>query len=335
MTAMKNPRAQDSIRLHWWIIAAVILHLLFLYMMKPLIRTPPPFEKVFEITAWSRQSSMDTEREEEIDDSEYEPEDDIPKGQVVNAPEVADSRRPDKTRFLAERNNRVKRQTRSRIRIRGVQKATPAPSGPGGPGSEVEPGGRPSETEGQKTADENLAVSPQGRVSRQRGGPDAQLRINLKPSLAALNAAIAGMGLDNLEDVEESDRTFLNTIEWRHATFFNRVKWQVEQYWRPDIEYRRHDPYGNVYGYRDRETVIRVVLHSDGRLFRQYVVRPSGASFLDQEALEAIAKASPFPNPPDALKDSKTGIIAFTFSFMVRIDGPPMFRMRRYDGPLR
>ena len=61
-----------------------------------------------------------------------------------------------------------------------------------------------------------------------------------------------------------------------------------------------------------------------------YVMRPSGAVFLDREAFEAVEKAGPFPNVPDGLKDRRDGLVKFTFHFIVDVGESPVFRIRRY-----
>jgi len=77
-------------------------------------------------------------------------------------------------------------------------------------------------------------------------------------------------------------------------------------------------------------TVLLVVLHPDGSLKHLYVMDPSGASFLDDEAYEAVQQAAPFPNVPPGLRDRKDGLVKFTFHFIVEVGSQPVFRMRRY-----
>jgi TonB family protein len=145
-----------------------------------------------------------------------------------------------------------------------------------------------------------------------------------------MSSALAGTGLDSLDGVIEADNTALNTAGWEYASFFNRVKRKVEQFWHPDIEFRQRDPYGNVYGFKDRVTVLLVVLRGDGSLKKLYVMQPSGAPFLDEEAFQAVQRAAPFPNVPDGLKDKRDGLVKFTFHFIVEVGSAPVFRMRRY-----
>ena len=100
--------------------------------------------------------------------------------------------------------------------------------------------------------DQNGKVNSEGQSER---GADAA-------------AAEAGGGApnDDLHGVDPGDGTYLNTREWKYASFFNRVKRAVAEEWHPDIVYLRHDPSGNVYGTRDRVTVLRIHLKPDGAL---------------------------------------------------------------------
>jgi TonB family protein len=167
-------------------------------------------------------------------------------------------------------------------------------------------------------------------TARQLPPPANPSPLDLDPSVTVLSDAIRGTGLDYLGDTEEGPSTLLSTARWRHSPFFQRLKHAVEQYWHPDRAFAQHDPGGHIYGYRNRETVIRVVLDAEGDLVRAYVIRPSGADFLDDEARNAIRQAAPFPNPPRGLVDESTGRIVFTFGFIVEMGEQPIFRLRRY-----
>jgi TonB family protein len=295
------------------------------YDVTPLTRTP------------DRRDPTAREREQ---DNRYQPRDtDVPEGQVVDTREAGEDRRPGDSRFLSRRDQEVEQQRQARIRSPGPRH--PAPSTPQPPAPTVR--GAPNDTQEQPGGEgrpmvAGLAVGEQGLPTGDRdehgarGGPASSPpdRIALRPSFSTLSDAVGGPGLDDLEDIEDGEDNLLSTIQWRHAPFFERVKHQVEQYWRPDIAFRRHDPSGHVYGYRDRETVVRVVLTADGSLERAYVIRASGAPFLDDEAVRALEQASPFPNPPRGLVDSRTDRIVFTFGFTVILGEQPIFRLRRY-----
>src|SRR5438445_1824625 len=112
-----------------------------------------------------------------------------------------------------------------------------------------------------------------------RAGPP----LDLTPKVDALQRAIGkGSGsMDYLKDVDDGESTALNSKKWAHAAFFNRVKRQVADQWHPEVVYVRHDPSGNVYGVKDRVTVLRVHLKPDGKLAAWTVLQSSGVDFLD------------------------------------------------------
>ncbi len=150
----------------------------------------------------------------------------------------------------------------------------------------------------------------------------------LLPSLGLQDRARSDGSIDHIPDVDQGERTFLNTRDYKFAWFFNRVKRDVQKRWRAVDAHRRHDPYGRVFGVRDRLTVVDVTLNDDGSLDDIYVAKDSGVAFLDQVALQAFRDAQPFPNPPAALRGDD-GRIRFRFAFFLEINNRGM-RMFRY-----
>jgi TonB family protein len=270
------------------------------------------------------------EEEEEEFDKKYEPEEEIPEGQVVDTPEGESSQRPKESRFLSERNMTTKTETKAKVRIRSPKHIASRVQGPEGDSSEkLRPGALPRILDYTELHPQKEPPSKSGEFRLKQPNPPPP-HLNLTPTMDLLAQALAGPSLDAL-DVDEGEKTLLNTIEWQHAAFFNRVKHAVEQYWHPQEEYRRRDPTGKIYGYKDRETILRVVLNPDGTLYRVWIMKSCQVGFLDEEAVEAIHQAAPFPNPPPGLKDKKTGLIHFTFGFILEIREHPTFRIFRYD----
>ncbi|HEY0881151.1 MAG TPA: energy transducer TonB, partial [Archangium sp.] len=133
---------------------------------------------------------------------------------------------------------------------------------------------------------------------------------------------------DLLKDVAEGDGTYLSTREWKYASFFNRVKQSVGQEWNPVTQLRVRDPSGQIYGGRDRYTVLTVTLDGSGRLKDAFVDRSSGLDFLDLEAIKAFERAQPFPNPPPGiLANDQT--VRFQFGFFLELSGRPGMRLFR------
>lgn len=163
-----------------------------------------------------------------------------------------------------------------------------------------------------------------GREGGKKKVPD------LRPSEDMLARVVGGGSVDHLEGVEEGDETMLNSMGWKHAGFFNRLKRQVAQNWHPADIYARRDPRGNVYGHKNRRTVVQVSLQPDGRLADIIIVKKSGVDFLDEEAIRAFRAAQPFPNPPEALVDARTKLITFTFGFHFEVDAGNPWQIIKY-----
>ena len=289
--------------------------------------------RYFEVTPFaSRSDPRHPSEEEREEDEQYDPPAGLPDGQVVRSREAGEDRRPDDGRFLSDRNQVVASQTRARFALPGRPAPTqppPVPFSPG-PAQPESPPEDPATLVGLLRRQRRLPLRDNGQeVPDQAPPPSPPSSLDLSPSFASLNDAVGGTGLDNLKGVDEGEENLLSTVRWRHAPFFHRVQDQVEQYWRPSMAFARHDPGGHVYGYRDRETVIRVVLDPDGMLVRAYVMRSSGA-FFDDEALQAIERAASFPNPPRSLVDEHSQRIVFTFVFTVEVGEQPIIRLRRY-----
>ena len=155
---------------------------------------------------------------------------------------------------------------------------------------------------------------------------------NLQPTPAMLDRAIGqGSGsMDYLKNLDDGDATALNAKKFKFASFFNRVKRQVQQEWNPSTVYVRHDPSGNVYGVKDRVTVLRVHLAPDGRLLGSNVLTSSGVDFLDDEAVSAFKRSAPYGNPPKELVEAD-GQIHFTFAFIFELSGKTSLRVQKYN----
>jgi protein TonB len=57
------------------------------------------------------------------------------------------------------------------------------------------------------------------------------------------------------------------------------------------------------------ELVLEVKLNGDGELISSKIVKGSGFDVLDNEGLEMVRRASPFPVPPEILKGKSFSIL--------------------------
>lgn len=196
-----------------------------------------------------------------------------------------------------------------------------------GPGAEVD---NRKEAAGIEGNSNRLKIQPGAA-----GGEDASAGraglpgvSNLMPSPAVLDKISGAAANDHLADAEEGDGTYLNTKEWKYASFFNRVKQSVGMHWDPGAPLRQRDPTGNIYGGRDRYTVLNVTLTDRGNVKEIFVEKSSGLDFLDLEAIKSFERAQPFPNPPPGLitADAK---VQFSFGFFLEMSGQPRMRLFR------
>jgi TonB family protein len=244
----------------------------------------------------------------------------LPRGQVVDvAP--GNRVRPKETKYLAEDDNKVEKQTkakdqRSKYSV-AAAKTTENP--------EALPSlkGRTSVAEPVNLTSQLEAMTEAGR--RPKLGPllsaamtAADEHAGETPSIgdeargAATDVPATGGAAPN-DDLREQtgDGTYLNTKEFKFAAFMNRVKQAVSAKWDPNGRVKAKDPGGKYQ--TDRYTVLVVTLRADGSIAEVYVERSCGLDWLDMEAMGAFERAAPFPNVPPGILQN--GYVRFQFGF--------------------
>jgi TonB family protein len=314
---------------------------------------PPPLMSLPEV---------DAEREKKIEEARKPEEDPKAEGQVVDSAKPPVEIRPDEARYLSEHDIKVEKQTRgkpgdgqagARVERRGPAQPPQPPTPERGKKGAPVPGPLTMRAPAPHTLDgsrEGLPVAADGTERRrgenpapaesaEGGGPAAEGSgedqpapkvTELRPSDGDITRAVGAGSNDYLPDVDEGEETLLNTKRWRFANFFNRVKRSVAHSWHPEQPYRLRDPTGQIYGLKNRFTVLKVSLHPDGTLRDVLVEKPCGVDFLDDEAISAFREAQPFPNPPLGLVDKGSNLITFRFGFYFEISGSPVFKVYRY-----
>lgn len=261
-----------------------------------------------------------------------------PKGQVVDVAPGND-RVPQDSKYLAESNNRVEKQTRAREQsqkwsvaahqntdkplampvIKGHKPAAQA-------ASTVSAASRLDGFEGLLGARPRLSqLMQQTSQGPQEPSPTASAGDETNGVAAETPSTGGAAPNDNLQDVEAGDGTFLNTREWRFAGFFNRVKQAVSAKWDPNSQLKKKPTV------IERNTVVQVALRPDGSLADVFVAKSSGMETLDREAMAAFERAAPFPNPPQQLVEQ--GFIRFAFSFSIVDQGLSVPRMLGFGLP--
>jgi len=249
---------------------------------------------------------------------------------VVETPEQLDEpdARPVKTTNVSDKTTRTEDETKAPPG-RKVAATNPSPQKP----TPQKPTAtqNPDATDVPKTdtevadarqPDRKEAPGPGNPPSVMDKGPKTQI---LQPpgsrasALANLSSLAGDPGtMDHLPNVNEGAQTVLNSDRHRFADFFLKVKSQVERHWAPSPIYTQRDPTGELYGVKDRYTVLMVRLDPMGTLLGTNTTRASGLDFLDDEAKRAIREAAPFLNPPRGLIGDN-GEIRFEFGFYFEI----------------
>lgn len=276
-------------------------------------------------------------------------------GQVVELPTPpTPMERPRDAKYVAEHDSKVEREMKKQGRF-DERQATPPVLAMRSPGERA-PGGAPSaggerraqpqppaeqappaptpvpaDPDGVHPLEPGLPRSAKDAPATSGAGKQAPGGMPLTPNAMQLARAIGGGTQDHLPDVDDGATTALNAKGWKFATFFNRVKRQVAQHWRPADQYEKRDPTGNIYGSGQWVTMLHIQLKPDGSLSGVTVAKPSGLEFLDDEAIEAIKRGGPYPNPPAQLV-GENGMIAFKFGFFFDVEGGPRMKVYRYSG---
>lgn len=116
--------------------------------------------------------------------------------------------------------------------------------------------------------------------------------------------------------LEDGDRTLVNTRRVAYWSFFQRLTERVRQTWDPNSAWRRADPGYTEIERQEYVTIVDFALRTDGLIDHLEITRPSGMDALDREAIRALDAVVPVHNVPDALlAEDGRAWIRFYFNF--------------------
>lgn len=311
------------------LVLSVLLHVPLLFLMTAL----QPDDEVLNDTNFDAQSAftIDVMTDNEEEEDKEKPDDPEKTLQYVSldAPEKEET--PDEARFADKYDSKTEEEMAKKALPGAPERATTPPvprelvdSNDAEGDTEAEPTEEPSPP--REMAEDGVSAKPESVSPAPKLRPPSELFPSLDNSQAAEMLGDGGSD-DYLKDVAEGEKTLLNRKRTRYWAFFDRVKRQVSKQWSPVSEYRKRDPYGNVYGVKDRYSTVDVTLNGDGTVRRLYLSRGSGLEFFDDEAVRALKSAGPFHNPPEGLKD-EDGLVHFTFGFYFEISSGTFRFMR-------
>lgn len=311
------------------IVCSVVLHLPIIWGVGQVRFEQEPYESTG--IQRSDELALSLIEDPEKPEAEDEPE---TKMQFISADAPDVERRPEQARFIDQYDSTAEKET-----VRKALPGAPATITPvrAQPSTQVNtPISRPVESD-SKTSEINELDRPKDDgdsgaqesrlVLENRQTSPSQLFPKLSDARLAKSTGEGG-SMDYLRDVDEGDKTLLNRKQERYWAFFDRVKIQIAKEYSAGQVYRKRDPTGNIYGVKDRYSIIRVTLNSDGTVRQLHVSRPSGLDFVDDEAVRSVRDAAPFHNPPEGLKD-EDGLVHFSFGFYLEVTSEPNFRLFR------
>ncbi len=288
-----------------------------------------------------------------VDDPEEE-EEEKEEPQIVSLDKPKDeTEAPEDARFVDRYNQKVDADRQTVRKRDGLAVGQPAPAEPnprqaaqGDPAADPKDRRDEARTQDPKQANPDTPDGVEARDDKpdnaeredsaeatppgaEQGGPDVEAS-DILPNFNNAKGEGGDGRIQDYLDVEEGDKDLLNRKRVRYWAYFDRMKTAVSQHWRPSETYRLHDPRRQIYGVEDRMTIISVVLNGDGSVSKLHVEKPSGAPFLDDEAVRAFRAAAAFPNPPEAIKD-RNGQISLRFGFYLNIQtsGSRIIRFRQ------
>lgn len=222
-------------------------------------------------------------------------------------------------KFLAEKSQRVEKQTKARRQ--GEFQA-------GGEKAKAQSGGavNPQENAGELSGTE--VADPDGILQGKAKGAKKDWK-----SLTLQDLGMGGKGLsvgtneDFLRDVVEGDRTVLSTKEVKYFSYHYRIKELIQRYWRPSVQRKLAHVWGSGKQIRQDELVTKVVALLDERGKLQRVRRVAGCGFpeVDMAAVEAFEAAGPFPNPPKGMVEDD-GFVRLYWDFIVTLETGPVIQ---------
>jgi TonB family protein len=242
----------------------------------------------------------DAEAPEMPEEEVQEPE--LPDGQIVDTPAPDVEKTPLQADYLAEHDNAVPEETRTR-----AFEVNP----------EVLANRYSEESRVQLEEAADLGASEQSTGATAGGIDDPAIGKgpprSMLPSMFALTnkegiaaPTRASSSTQSLQGAPQNDRldepygdtVALNTREFAGAEYWNRVKAMVNFYWKQNIDNLSPSLRLSKSRYI---TVVDVVLDGDGGLERISVTRDSGSEPVDVALLSAFRTAAPFPGPPEQL----------------------------------
>ncbi len=239
---------------------------------------------------------------------------------------------PKKPRFLTDRNQRTKVETRTEPSPAKAIAVKPVPAKPTPPKPKVEPRPKPqSKPEPQpklKTEQPDSKIKPQTKSpdeipASEKREVEKETKKKTQPDIKKLFPSFKELTEINQEQnqrrsqsgkqsprlpnkLKKGTEISLNTLNYKFHSYYLALKRKIELVWEYPYRARRTGAQGRL--------LLRFVINKDGSLIEAKILRSSGNALLDSEAIRAINNAAPYPPLPDRMQTDHL-VVTATFEY--------------------
>ncbi len=235
-------------------------------------------------------------------------------------------------KFLGERNQTVEEQLKAK-QIDDFRSG----DGTGAKGSVNEKQAfiPPTAEEGKQAQEEPAVPDTEGMgITENKPKETAGVKRNWK-TLSLKDLSVGGDGKtasasdDNLDGVNNGNRTILSTREFRYFSYYHRIKELLRQHWKPSVEQKLYKMWarGNSVTKDELVTSLLVLLDTNGKIQKISRTTSSGFEELDSAAIESFHKAGPFPNPPKGIIEDD-GFVRIKWDFVLKTEASPRIQFQ-------
>jgi len=230
---------------------------------------------------------------------------------------------PKKPKFLADRNQRTKVETRTEPSPAKAITVKPTPPKPQAkPRPKPKPQEKPkaeklkSKIKPQTKSPDEIPASEKREVKKETEKKTQTDIKKLFPSFKELTEiskeqsqrrSRSGKQSPHLPNkLKKGTEISLNTLNYKFHSYYLALKRKIELVWEYPYRARRTGAQGRL--------LMRFVINKDGTLLEAKILRSSGYALLDSEAIRAIHNAAPYPPLPDRMQTDHL-VVTATFEY--------------------
>lgn len=227
---------------------------------------------------------------------------------------------PDKTRFLSEKNQVVKKETVAKNNGEFKNRKTPGQVQKGDPlADDKAKTEKSSEKSVSKTNNLESFLPSMNSYEVMKKQVDSSSQKKGEWQARSNNGGDVSKTQDYLKDVNQGLETQLNTKEYKYYGYYSRIRKQLSFHWEPKVREKLSRMFKQgrtIASDTDRITKLLIVLNSSGLLVKVQILSESGVHDLDEAAIEAFRSAAPFPNPPKGIVEND-GTVKIRWDFVL------------------